>query len=281
MNISTALLSSGSFDPNLLPITDLAYQLSDPCTLSGCGYGSDQRIYDIAVRENNYHSDYPNDGFAIVPTCEGGCLAPDDLSTSVSPTGRDIRYFRIFNQTESERLSNSLPPIPFELTASSPMFIYFLEFRNEIQWSPLCKQSRQDVEGKNNAVQATLTAQSTLLGFSVVGWCVLSFYLPIIVCCWPKWDKKHKTCQLVTSAFFKLATLICTIVTIALAYSTLGFWQNVNSSSTPCSDPLTSETFQSLGDIYQSLSYKNVGSVTSASFASVADVVQHVLRCLR
>jgi len=266
LNFSVTIRSPMSLPVTGLPLTTIDWQLSDPCTLSGCGY-SRQPV--IAEEERVYEIANPGYGYIVQPQCEGGCLAPD-ISNSVSKSGRDIRFLRSYS-ANTFTLYSALP-VPPQFNPNST-YDYYLSSRSEIEWSNDCPKTRQDVIDKQNIVETVTHAQLALLLFSIISFLIISLALPIIIWRTPEFESQNKWTIRIIKVASKLATLICTIITIVFAYASLSFWDAVNNTKAvePCSDPLTAETFQTLGNIFLSLSYKNAISTASMGLAGVLE----------
>jgi len=238
--------------------------------LSGCGYS---RAAQLQNEQNAYQSNHPINGFVVQEYCEGACLSPD-VSNSVSPSGRDIRYVRSYN-VPTDVLYTPLS-VPTEYNPSPSQWSYYLSARSEIEWDQNCPETRQGVIDKTDVVLTVTHAQLALLIFSILSFIVLSVVIPIIICKNPEFEDEHKWKIRILKILSKLATLTCTIVSIVFAYASLSFWDRVNGvrQVQPCSDPLTDETFRALGDIFEGLSYKNAISTAFSGFAGILEFVE-------
>jgi len=231
------------------------------------------------VMVSNYETDHPTAGYTPQDyDCDGGCLSPD-ISNSVSPSGRDIRYLRVYARQESDLFTESpayglQPSIPTEFITGGN-YPWYLEMRSEIIWTLGCKETRQDVVNRQTDVNDVRKAQLALLILGIISFIFLSIVFPCIEICAKQKAKEYATANCACKITVKGAILGCTIATVIIAYSTLAFWSAINGdgSESACSDPLTSETFKTLGDKFSSLSYKNAISTASSGVTSIGDVI--------
>jgi hypothetical protein len=271
---STRLLN-GAYDPTGLPLVTVEFEPATPCTLSGCGYSGRSSEYNSM--SNAYSAAYPNNGYVQRPLpCDGGCSSPD-VSNSVSPNGLDLRYqSTLYSITEQQLYTNYGVPSQFRTTNTA--YVWSVFQKSEIEWSNTCQASRQDVVNRESDVKHVKSAQIALLVFGILSFIFLSVYFPCIMAFGGDGLKaRSKTPNLICNIIVKVATLVCTIVTVVIAYSTLSFWDKVNASG-GCADPLTDETFNQLGDKFSSLSYKNAISTAASSATGILDVLVTVAK---
>lgn len=266
--------STGSQPLAGLPLVEIQFQPNDPCTLAGCGYSG---VRSVDARQSLlFKQRYPREGFMIRGRCSGGCTSPKS-SSSISPSGRDIRYIQISHIKEIDLFAQYPRDIPEEFRTSQNDWMWFVSVKTETQWSPQCPRHRTDVIDHTSSITNVRTAQMTLLIFSILSFIVLAVYFPCMKCLRPDKYRSFEKCNCCLKVFFKLVALICTIITVVLALGLLGFWSDLASNSSSgnsmvCSDPLTAETFDTLFDIFSGLSMK--GRVNTA--ATVSDSALHI-----
>jgi len=125
-------------------------------------------------------------------------------------------------------------------------------------------------------VTGVRSAQLALLVFSIFAFMLLTLFIPFQSFSKPDWGVEHKYKILAAKVFFKVATFACTIATIVIAYGTLTFWNAINKGS-PCSDPLTSETFTVLGNTFAKLSQENLINGIFSGATTGFDFFQHIM----
>jgi len=273
---STTIRSQDSFPTTGLPLTNIDFAPGEMCTLSGCGYSRGGEFASDALAYKNAH---PSFGFVQRPLpCSGGCTAPD-VSGSVSPKGFDRRYVRAFTDTEHNIYTNapSSRGIPFEYLTNDPQYTWSVHIRSEIQWVPNCPYSRQDVIDHEPDVKNVKKAQTVLLVFSIISFIVLTLLFGCLHFVKPEVAERYSTAHTVSKVIIKGAMLGATIATAVIAHRTLTFWDSINgkggSLPIPCSDPLTDETFMSLGDKFRKLSLENIINAASIGVTSLVDLV--------
>lgn len=268
--------TDGAYAPTGLPLMDIVLQPGHQCTLDGCGYGGRSSSY--STMSSNYATNHPNNGYTLKTLpCDGGCKRPDVSGGSVSPNGYDLRFTRTFwSKTEQSLYTESNVPTEFITTDAS--YVWQIQIKSEIRWNPSCPETRAKVVDRKTDVTKVKNAQTALLVFGILSFIFLTLYFPCIEAFGSKEQKdKIKNPNLACKVIIKVATLVCTIVTVAIAYATLSFWDSVNKSG-GCADPLTNETFKVLGDKFGELSYKNAISTAASSATSFLDVAVAIFK---
>lgn len=275
---SSSIRSPGSFGLSGLPIVDITFQNSAPCTLSGCGYSGASYTYNLQSATYKYNHAY--EGYQLRPrACEGGCYTPKD--SSISPSGRDVRWIGLASVSEHDLFSR-YPTIPYEfVTSQDKPWNYILSIKSEIEWNAHCKRRREDVVDKETEVSGVRAAQLAMLVISVLSFVILALYFPLVQCVRPDIFKQHEKKNKCLKYSFKAISLVCTVVTVIVALNLLAFWSDIvgddsDASRVICSDPLTSETFSVLHSTFGGLSQKNKINSISSGGSSALEFVHTV-----
>lgn len=273
LNSTMLNVRSSSLPLSGLPLVDITFQVGDPCTLSGCGVSDMSQVY--SRQSDNYKVDHPNEGWQLKPrACEGGCLQPK-ISNSVSPSGRDIRYIRVFDVAENILYSQYSGQIPTDFINSNN-WPWYLSVKSETQWIPTCPRQRQDLIDNMSPTASVRAAQLSMLICSVLSFILLTLYFPIQKCVRPEDSEEQAPVNCCLKSIFKIVTLVCTILTIVFALKILPLWEDL--SRTRCTDSLTMETFTELLGIFTDLSRKNLINTLTHSASTILDIVETFIR---
>lgn len=273
----SSVVSPSSFDKIQYPLVDVNFIPNDACTLSGCGYSRD-----YSTMEQNYKANNPGVGWRQNSySCNGGCKSPD-VSNSVSPSGRDIRYFRAFTRAEKDVMA-MYTEIPSYFRITTTDTVYVLQARAEILWNATCPKTRQETVDQSNNVNTVRRSQLAALIITIFTFVLADCIFSIIECAAPEVYKNNKRKFLIVKLLLKTGTLITLIITVVIATKTLGFWDAVSGkgpdgNGIACTDTLTQETLSFLGTTFNSLSKKDIANAVMSGFRTG---IAAVLVCLK
>ena len=257
-----------------LPLVNMAFTSRVTCTLTGCGY--DGRSF--STQETNERDSFNGRGWVLKSTC-GGCLHPDTEyladGVSVSPDGDDIRYHLLDSDSEYNIFYYS--GVPANFITNDLDYKLFLSFQTEVTWLDVDScPTRAKVEDNQAQVNTLVTWQLLLLICTIISFFTITLYVGYknVQAEWSDEDKAPFTkCKWV----LKLLGYLFMVLSLVLALGLIDVFFSVIDSDEPCTDQLSGETFESLGNIIDGLAYKDYINGAAQSLDVVVDGVVSAL----
>jgi len=258
----TILLPSTVVLDASLPLVNVEMSRGGICLLSGCGY---DRTW--LGTEIEYKFLRPSEGYMLQSfDCDGGCLNPSSVLALSSDDARDARYTIVMQNVERDVYQSYARDIPSTFWPTSNGYHFTLNTRPRIPWSDACPIRPYDLINQSPAIHRILNCQLASMILSILFF-VWGLVITIILVV-NKFDAQvTKFSALLFWAGWipRVGSFIIFLVTMTLAAKEYGFWQDLQHTASPCSDPVTSALLSGLADILHKLAPPNIVNVALSS----------------